>query len=273
MLSASAPMPGQPPAASPGQPPADYSPPAAYAAPAGYPPPSYPPAAYPPPGYAGYPPPADYPAGLPGYEAVVAEAPVPANAPHRFSRLRLGGGMGYFDPKEVNTWLKARVPSSATMESGFSDMALLLALEASAAYYPIRNVGIRPSASYLFSPKVFSVNGEATSYYLHSLAPGLSVDLAYDEGKLPRLFISPGIAYQWAWFEGHEAAGLGLTLAMGAELSFGAARSKGISLALVFRSANLDVSTRPSSYSDRTPTINHLDFSSVLFCVGFQLGL
>jgi|GEM_PF-2064968 len=181
--------------------------------------------------------------------------------------------MGFFDPKEVNTWLKARVPSGATMESGFSEMAMLLALEASGAYYPIRYVGIRPSASYLFSPKAFSVNGEYTTYYLHSLAPGLSVDLAYDEGKLPRFFISPGIAYQWAWFEGYEATGLGLTLAMGAELSFGAARSKGVSVALVFRSANLDVSTKPSSYSDRNPVINHLDFSSVLLCVGFQLGL
>ena len=210
---------------------------------------------------------------MPDNNASVAEAPVPANAPHRFGRLRFDLGLGYFKPKEVNAWLKTRVPSGATVESGYSEMTAFFALEASGAYYPIRYVGIRPSASYLFSPKVYSVNGEYTTYYLHSLAPGLSVDLAYDEGKLPRLFLSPGIAYQWAWFEGHEATGLGLTLAMGAELSFGAKRSKGVSVALVFRSANLDVSTRPSSSSDRTPTINHLDFTSILLCVGFQLGL
>ena len=117
------------------------------------------------------------------------------------------------------------------------------------------------------------MNGDYTTYYLHSLAPGLSVDLAYDEGQLARFFLSPGIAYQWAWFEGFGATGLGLTLAMGAELSFGAKRSKGVSVALVFRSANLDVSTRPSSSTDSTPNINHLDFSSILLCVGFQLGL
>jgi len=113
--------------------------------------------------------------------------------------------------------------------------------------------------------------GSSQMFWLHSVAPGLSLDFAYDEGKLPRFFASPGIAYQLAWFEGYSASGLGLTLALGADLSFGAARAKGVYVALVGRLANLTFSSRPSTPS--TEPVNKLDFSSVLVCVGFQMGI
>jgi hypothetical protein len=279
---------GYPPPAgypAPGYPPQPGYPPPGYQPPAGYPPPGYPPPGYQPqPGYPppGYPPPAGYSPGpgspypppYPGYEAVVEETPeVPVIAVHRPVRMRLGYGMGGFNPSDVNNWMKARLPSNAVVQSGVSDMVLLLSLDASAAYYPARFIGIRPNVSYLFSPKVVSDGNTSQSYWLHSLAPGLSLDLAFDQGKLARFFASPGVSYHLAWFEGYQASGVGLSLAVGAELSFGAQRSKGISLALVFRSADLGVSTRPSSALDRNPAINNLDFSSVLFCAGFQTGI
>jgi hypothetical protein len=181
--------------------------------------------------------------------------------------------MGGFNPVDVNNWLKTRVPSNASVQSGFSEMVLLLSLDVSAAYYPASFIGIRPNLSYLFSPKVISTSSSSQSFWLHSLAPGLSLDLTFDQGRLARFFVSPGVSYHLAWFEGYEAKGVGLSVAFGAELSFGAQRAKGISLALVLRSADLGVSAAPSDATERSPIITSLDFTSVLFCVGFQTGM
>ena len=236
------------------------------APPMGYPPPGYPPPGYPPPGYP--------PGYAPEPPEVIEEPTAPVIAPNRPLRFRINYGMGYFNPSDVNAYLKSKVPSNAYAVQGFSDMVLLLAGEVSVAYYPIRYVGIRPNAVYLFSPKVITVSGGSTEgFWLHSMAPGLSLDFAWDEGKLPRLFASPGLSYQAAWFEGYSASGLGLTLALGAELSFGQARSKGLYLALVLRKAKLAINGRPVSDGTNSVAMNHLDFTSVLFCLGFQTGI
>jgi len=181
--------------------------------------------------------------------------------------------MGGFSPSDVNAYLKSKVPSNASIVQGTSDMVLLMSADVSFAYYFGRYFGIRPNATYLFSPKVIDVQGGSSTqtFWLHSLAPGLALDLAFDEGKLARFFVSPGLAYHLAWFEGYSAQGFAFSIAAGAELSFGQARTKGISLALVVRSANFDVNSRPSSTG--SVVINRLDFTSVLFCVGFQTGI
>jgi hypothetical protein len=238
----------------------------AYPPPAGYPPGAYP--GYPPGAYPAYPPP--YPVVQP---EETAEAAVPAIAPFRPVRFRAGFGMGAFSPSDVNSYLATKVPSGAYTVQGTSDMVLLLSADLSIAYYPTRFFGIRPTATYLFSPKIIAMdNGDSgQGFWLHSLAPGLSLDFAFDEGKLARFFFNPGIAYHLAWFEGYGASGLGLSLAVGAELSFGAARAKGISLALVARSAKLGINSRPDTYS--SVAMNNLDFSSLLFCIGFQTGM
>jgi hypothetical protein len=255
-------LPAAPPAgyASPGYPQAGYPP--GGAPPTAYPPGAYP--AYPGPGYAGYP-----PAAAP---ETVEEPDLPAIAPHRPFRFRADFGMGYFNPSDVNAYLEDQVPSNAVMTQGFSEMILLMSTGVSLAYYPIRSVGVRPNLVYLFAPKVMTVTGGSSeAFLLHSLAPGLSLDLALDEGKLPRFFASPGIAYHLGWFEGYGASGLGFSLAVGAELSFGQARRQGVSLTLVARRAKLGIGDRPSTPSG--VVMDNLDFTSVLFCVGFQRGL
>jgi hypothetical protein len=181
--------------------------------------------------------------------------------------------MGYFNPSDVNDYLESKVPSNAVAVQGFSDMILLMSAEASIAYYPARFFGIRPTATYLFAPKVIEVSGGSSEgFWLHSVAPGLALDFTFDEGKLARFFASPGIAYQLGWFDDYSASGLGFTLAGGAELSFGQARKKGIYLAAVFRRAKLGISSRPSTTTSSV-RMDDLDFTSLLFCVGFQTGI
>jgi hypothetical protein len=233
-------------------------------------PPGYPPG-YLPPGYVppGYPPP---PAIEPA-EPVVEEPAAPAIAPHRPFRFRADFGMGYFNPSDVNAYIKDQVPSNAVAKQGFSEMVMLMSAGVSVAYYPIRFIGIRPNLVYLFAPKLITVEGGSSEgFWLHSLAPGFSLDLAFDQGKLARFFVSPGLSYHLGWFEGYGASGLGLSLALGAELSFGSTRKKGISIALVMRSADLDVKSGPEVASNAV-VVDDLDFSSVLVCVGFQLGI
>jgi hypothetical protein len=240
---------------------------------------AYPPGSYPPGAYPAYPPgaysPGAYPAHPPG---AYPEAPedvepaAPAIAPHRPIRFRADFGMGGFNPKDVNEYMKSQIPSNAYQTSGFSEMIMLMSASASVAYYPARFFGVRANGVYLFAPKVITVQGGTTEgFWLHSLAPALSLDFAFDQGKLARFFASPGIAYQVAWFEGYGASGLGLTLALGAELSFGQSRAKGISISLVLRKADLDIESRPSASS--SVPMNSLDFTSVLVCVGFQTGM
>ena len=227
-----------------------------------YPPGAYP--AYPPPTYPGYPASSPEPPEL-------AEPAAPAIAPLRPLRFRADFGIGYFNPSDVNAYIKSKVPSNAYAVQGFSDMIMLMSIETSIAYYPVRFFGIRPTATYLFAPKLITVSdGTTEGYWLHSVAPGLSLDFAYDEGKLARLFMSPGIAYQLGWLDGYSASGVGFTVAAGADLSFGQARAKGVYLAGVFRAAKLGTSSRPDAA--RSVVLNHLDFTSFLFCVGFQLG-
>jgi len=241
--------------------------------------PSYPPPpmAYPPPP-PGYPPPpgAGYPPQYPAYPPAVAEEPeVPSGpAPFRPLRFRFDFGIGYFHPSQVNNYMQAQIPSDAELVSGFSEMALLFSLDFSGAYYFTPWFGLRANMLYLFSPKILEVmDGDSHTYWLQSLAPGLSLDFAIETGGVARFYASPGIAYQYASFEGYSADGVGLELALGADLSFGAARAKGISLALVFRYANLGVSSGPGYVSSSQPTIDHLDFTSLLLRVGFQFGI
>jgi hypothetical protein len=186
--------------------------------------------------------------------------------------FKIDFGIGGFSPDDVNHYIKQQVPSNAVETQGFSEMVLLLSLDASGAYFPVRFLGIRPNLVYLFAPKVVSINGDSRSYWLHSLAPGVAVDFVVDRGGAARFFASPGIAYQFAWFEGYGANGLGLELALGTELSFGRRRAKGISLALVLRAADLDVKSGPAPSFENPASVNTLDFSSVMFRVGFQLG-
>ena len=237
--------------------------------------PSYPPPpmAYPPPP-PGYPPPpgAGYPPQYPAYTPEEQEAPS-GPAPFRPVRLRFGYGMGYFHPSQVNNYMKAQV-SGADVVSGFSDMVLLLSLDLSGAYYFTHWFGLRANLVYLFSPKILEIyGGESHTYWLQSLAPGLSLDFAIDTGGIARLFASPGLAYQYASFEDWSAQGVGIELALGTDLSFGVARAKGVSLALVFRYANLGVSSGPAYTPSYGPRVDHLDFTSLLFRVGFKLGI
>jgi len=198
--------------------------------------------------------------------AVEAEPAPPQFRPFRF---RIDYGLGFFSPTDVNNYLKSKIPSDAYVEQGFSDMVLLFQTEASFAYYPLHFLGIRPSLTYLFAPKIYSYGDSSEGFWLHSLAPGLSVDLTYDTGRLARLFLSPGISYQWGWLDSFSASGLGVTFAGGAELSFGQARSKGLYVAGVLRIANLGVNGQ--RYSGEV-NVNHLDFTSFMICVGFQFG-
>lgn len=249
--------PGAPMAYPPGTPMA--YPPGAYPA---YPPGAYP--AYPPGAYPGYPPPS-----APEAAETVAEPAGPA--PFRPLRFRAAFGMGYFDPSDVNDYIESKVPSNAYAVQGFSEMILLMSAEASVAYYPSRFFGVRPTATYLFSPKAIEVaGGSSQAFWLHSIAPGLSLDFAFDQGKLARFFASPGIAYQVGWLDDYSASGLGFTFAAGADLSFGQARKKGLYLAAVFRRAKLGIGSQPPVGSVQ---MNDLDFTSLLFCVGFQTGV
>ncbi|HVY25352.1 MAG TPA: hypothetical protein VHB79_02330 [Polyangiaceae bacterium] len=213
------------------------------------------------------------PAGNVPFASEPAEAPAVGALDRRFA-FKANFGIGGFDPGDVNRYIKSRVPSNSYQTQGFSEMVLLLSFDVSGAYFPVRFFGIRPNLLYLFAPKVLTVQGgESQGYWLHSIAPGLSLDFVYDTRKVARFFASPGIAYQVGWFEGYEAHGLGLELALGTELSFGERRAKGISLALVVRSADLDVSSAPASFDYETPVIRDLNFTAIMFRVGFQVGM
>jgi hypothetical protein len=148
---------------------------------------------------------------------------------------------------------------------------VLFSFDASAVYFPIRFLGVRPGLAYFFAanPVRFGWFG-SKRYWLNSLAPGLGIDLVVDGGPRARFFASPALSYQWAWFEGYGAHGFGLELAIGVELSSGQARAQGISLALVVRKATLDVSSRPASPPPEAPRIDTLDLTTVMLRLGFQ---
>lgn len=191
-------------------------------------------------------------------------------APHRPLRFRADLGFGYFKPADVNRYLDSKASKSSYYSS--PDMNLLLVGEVSVAYYPVRFMGIRPTAAYFLSnTAVYETTGGSNTYALSSVATGLSLDVAYDDGNLVRLIASPGISRQLAWLDGYAASGLGLSIAVGAEFSFGQARAKGAYAAMVVRSAKLGITRRPESVS--TVTMSDLDLTSVLFCGGFQMGI
>jgi hypothetical protein len=188
----------------------------------------------------------------------------PVVAPFRPFRFKLNLGAGGYDAADVKRYLSSQgeVASSA---------GVLCSFDVSAAYFPVRFLGVRPGLAYFFAANpVHEGWFGSRRYWLNSLAPGLAVDLVVDGGSLARFFASPGLSYQWAWFEGYEAHGLGLELAIGAELSFGQVRAQGLSLALVVRKATLDVSGRPASPPPEAPRIDTLDLTSVMLRLGFQ---
>jgi hypothetical protein len=264
-----APDPAQPygPSAPPGYPPSGYPPPAAT-----YPPPTPPP---------GYPPPMIYPSA--GYSQIIAPAPetdaTPAPiepVPLRPFRLRADMGEGFYRPTQVNNYIKSHSNGDTTNSD------ILLLLEVSGAYYPTDYFGIRPSLAYLVNAEglVGGLMGGA-DYGLGAIAPGIWFDFVIDTRGLARYFASPGLKYLQASFADNtgqapaqwNARGVGYELALGAELSFGVRRQKGISLALVLQRAKLDVSGRSGIPARGALSIDTLDFTAALVRVGFQMGI
>ena len=197
--------------------------------------------------------------------------PAPDVAPLRPFRFRAGLGLGYFRPADVNNYIASLEKADHPAIQSTDEMRLLVSGELSVTYYPWRFLGIRPAFAYYFSPYVITVgSGTARGLWLHSVSPGFGLDLAYDEGKLARLFASPGVSYDEGWFEGYSASGLGMSLALGAAFSYGQGRAKGFYVAVLLRRAKLGIGHRPDTPS--TVTMNNLDFTSIIFCAGFQMG-
>ena len=193
-----------------------------------------------------------------------AADPQPVRAPLGPFRFRLDFGVGRYDAADVKRYLSSQGEVA-------SSVSMLYSFDASAAYFPVRFLGVRPGLAYYFvANPVQSGWFGSERYWLDSLAPSLAVELVIDEGPFARFFASPGLSYQWAWFEGYGAHGLGLGLAIGAELSFGQARAQGISLALVVQKATLGVSGRPASPPPEAPRIGILDLTNVMLRLGFQ---
>jgi hypothetical protein len=210
----------------------------------------------------------------------------PAEAPFRRFRLRGDFGMGFFHPTDVKNFIKSRNDLGNNGSPCISDEScVVMTIDLSAAYYVQRYLGIRMNLAMLVPDLISPLMGPGDTYSMGSFVPGLALDFVRDKGGLARYFISPGLEYHWASFQAHvpsawkdvvdswDAHGLGLELAVGAELSFGPRRKAGLTLALVARRAKLDVSGRPDSPPVNSPAINTLDFSSVLLVGGFQLSL
>jgi hypothetical protein len=211
-------------------------------------------------------------------ESVSIVAPLAPSPIDRRWAFKLNYGAGVFSPADANHYADTRehyVHPNQLFVDGFSPgYWLLLSLDVSAAYFPESWFGIRPNLVYLFSPRKISAEngGGNEDAWMHSLAPALSLDFVLETRALARYFVSPGVAYQFAWYEGYAARGLGVELALGTELSFGVRRNKGISIALVMRRADLRVHSR-AEVTPASPNIDRLDFSSVMVRGGFQYGL
>jgi hypothetical protein len=202
------------------------------------------------------------------------DAPAPPDEPiERHFAFKANYGFGFFSPSDVNAYLKSRVPeSSGSLVRSLSGMYVLSSADVSVAYFPTELFGIRPNLLYLFAYNTIrTASGRTEFNWLHSLAPGLSLDFVLETHKLARFFASPGISYQFGWLGDYSAHGLGIELALGTELSFGHRRNKGASIALVLRHAKLAVDSRPQEPLG-TPTIDNLDFSSIMVRLGFQYG-
>ncbi len=216
--------------------------------------------------------PSSFAADFPGNQGVPNppdQPPASADSPpvvagFRPFRFRLTFGVGGYDSADVKRYLSSQGEAA-------SSAGVLCSFDVSVAYFPVRFLGVRPGLAYFFAANPVQVDWFGSKrYWLNSLAPGLAVDLVVDGGTLARFFASPGLSYQWAWFEGYGAHGLGLELAVGAELSFGQARALGISLAFVVRKASLEVSGRPASPPPEAPRIDTLDLTNVMLRLGFQ---
>ena len=243
----------------------------------GYPPPAATDPPTPPPGY---PPPMIYPSA--GNSQIIAPAPEADGSapiepvPHRPFRLRADMGEGFYRPSQVNSYIKSHSNGDTTNSD------ILLLLEVSGEYYPTDYFGIRPSLAYLVNAEglVGGLMGGA-DYGLGAIAPGVSFDFVIDTRGLARYFASPGLKYLQASFTDNtgqapsrwNASGVGYELALGAELSFGVRRQKGMSLALALQRAKLDVSGKSGIPAMGAPSINTLDFTAALFRVGFQMGI
>lgn len=203
--------------------------------------------------------------------AADAEPPHVEPINRRFA-FKANYGFGLFYPADVNAYLKHQVANESDLVQTLSKMYLLFSGDVSVAYFPVQSFGIRPSLLYSFAYNTSTHGGRAELYWLHSLAPGLSFDFVLETHKLARFFASPGVGYQFGWFRDYAARGLGVELALGTELSFGARRNKGVSVALALRYANLHVDSRPTQTGSSEPSIDDLDFSSVMLRVGFQYG-
>jgi hypothetical protein len=133
----------------------------------------------------------------------VAEQQEPGTPAHRPFRYRIAFGLGVVNPTEVNDYLDSkRLHVAADADWSLTGMVVLYHLEASFAYYPIPGVGLRPTLTYLGSPKWFEVSeGKMEFFWMHSIAPGLSIDGVLPVGRATRLFLSPGIAYQVGWLD------------------------------------------------------------------------
>jgi hypothetical protein len=133
-----------------------------------------------------------------------------------------GISVGFFNPKDVNNFIKNDLSNNNIITTTSSDMF---------AYYEahggltlkIKFVDISGFAEYATSPKwIIVTNGSSRSYYFNRATLGASTDFFIPIGTSKHsIFMGGAITYNFLKFKGFKASAPGFRIRAGASLYFG----------------------------------------------------
>jgi hypothetical protein len=133
-----------------------------------------------------------------------------------------GVSFGFFNPKNVNNYIKYDLSNNNVITSTTSNMF---------SYYEgqggltlkLKFIDIRGFAEFATAPKLIIVtNGDSRSYFFNRTTLGASADFFIPLGTSKHsLFFGGGLTYNFLKFEGFRASDPGFRIQAGASLQFG----------------------------------------------------
>ena len=133
-----------------------------------------------------------------------------------------GVSVGFFNPKNVNDFIKNDLSNNNVVTTTSSDMFAYYEVHGGLTF-KIKFVDISGFAEYATSPKwIIVTNGSSRTYFFNRTTLGVSTNFFIPLGTSKQsIFFGGGITYNFLKFKGFKASDPGFRIQAGASLQFG----------------------------------------------------
>ncbi len=133
-----------------------------------------------------------------------------------------GVGIGFFNPEDVNEYIKYSLPSGYISEFGTEDIFMLIDLHAGITFR-MKRFDVSAMLEYDIAPKFIIIEGADNQTYVFSrVAPGITANIYIPVGTgRHALFLGGNVNYSFMSFKDFRASSPGFKIQAGFSMQFG----------------------------------------------------